>query len=133
MSTRPNYPPVHLFCILPPVVHPKPKEPELPEQLRAIIVALKTPNRDSDPAILATEYDLDNEPEYVWEACMASPSQRAAVDAPVRIIFTRTWGGGRRASAASTAYRNTWAWSSSWLMGLRSRRVRWNVLLGHDS
>ena len=91
MSTRLNFPPVHLFRMLPTFVHPKPKEPELPEQLRALIIAVKTPRPGSDPANVATEYDFDHEPEYVWEAYEASPSQRAAVDSPVRIVFTRSW------------------------------------------
>ena len=92
MSTRPTYPPVHLFRILAAFDHPKPKEPKLPEQLQALIIAHKTPDPDNDAAIRETEYDFDNEPEYIWKAYTASSSERAAVDCPVRIFFTRSWG-----------------------------------------
>lgn len=91
MSTRPDYPPMHLFQILPPFTHPKPEEPELPVELRRLIIALKTPDPHHDPAIVATEYNFDNEPEYIWVAYTASPNHRADVDSPVRIIFTRSW------------------------------------------
>ena len=91
MSSRLNLPPVHLFRILPPFVHPKPEEPELPEQLQSLIIATKTPNPDSDSAIIATEYDFEHEPEYIWQAYTATSSQRAAGDSPVRIFFTRSW------------------------------------------
>ena len=92
MSTRPTYPPVHLFRILAAFDHPKPKEPKLPEQLQALIIAHKTPDPDNDAAIRETEYDFNNEPEYIWKAHTASSSERAAVDCPVRIFFTRSWG-----------------------------------------